>query len=166
MELNQQKEQFSSAYIRAVASVAGFVISKPEVDDDSIDFCIGASGDQCAGRRPRVELQLKCTADESALRDGQVAFDLKRKNFDDLRTTDVLVPRILVVVLVPASPERWLDQTEEQLVLRNCAYWASLRGDADGGQQTKVTVKLERRQVFSPTALEQMMQRIAQGGNP
>jgi len=38
VDLNQRKEQFSNAYVRAVASVAGFTLAKPEVDDDSIDL--------------------------------------------------------------------------------------------------------------------------------
>jgi len=37
MDINQQKEQFSNAYIQAVASVAGYSLYKPNVDDDSVD---------------------------------------------------------------------------------------------------------------------------------
>ena len=48
---------------------------------------------------PRVEIQLKCTSDE--MRRGQVVYHLKRKNYDDLSLSDLVVPRILVVVLVP-----------------------------------------------------------------
>lgn len=44
MELNQQKELFSEAYVRAVAAVGGFSVSQPEVDDDSIDLKIVARG--------------------------------------------------------------------------------------------------------------------------
>ena len=35
MNLNMQKEAFSSAYLHAVAAVAGFALCKPTVDDDS-----------------------------------------------------------------------------------------------------------------------------------
>ena len=38
MDLNQCKEQFSIAYVRAVASAAGYGVQKPDVDDDSIDL--------------------------------------------------------------------------------------------------------------------------------
>ncbi|WP_242037834.1 DUF4365 domain-containing protein [Tolypothrix sp. FACHB-123] len=35
MDVNQQKEQFSNAYVRAVASIAGYSVYRPEVDDDN-----------------------------------------------------------------------------------------------------------------------------------
>jgi hypothetical protein len=35
---NQRKEQFSKAYIQAVASVAGFSATTPTVDDDRLTF--------------------------------------------------------------------------------------------------------------------------------
>lgn len=44
MDINQQKEQFSNAYLQAVASVAGYSLYKPNVDDDSVDWGIAASG--------------------------------------------------------------------------------------------------------------------------
>ncbi len=38
MDIDQRKEQFSHAYVKAVAAVAGFAWYKPSVDDDSIDL--------------------------------------------------------------------------------------------------------------------------------
>ena len=64
MDLNQQKEQFSRAYVQAVAAAAGFATYIPDVDDDSIDMGIAAGGKE-SRRRPRLELQLKCTAGKS-----------------------------------------------------------------------------------------------------
>ena len=44
MHPDMQKEQFSQAYVQAVAACAGFGWSKPSVDDDSIDLCLHATG--------------------------------------------------------------------------------------------------------------------------
>jgi hypothetical protein len=44
MLLDQQKKDFSLAYIRAVASVAGYRTSRLESDDDSCDLTISAVG--------------------------------------------------------------------------------------------------------------------------
>ena len=38
MDINQRKEQFSRAYVLAVASAAGYAWYQPSVDDDSIDL--------------------------------------------------------------------------------------------------------------------------------
>ncbi|TMQ03035.1 MAG: DUF4365 domain-containing protein [Deltaproteobacteria bacterium] len=53
---------------------------------------------------------------------------MKPKNYDDLRHTDYVTPRILVVVFVPEQVADWTTHTEQELTMRYCAYWASLRG--------------------------------------
>jgi hypothetical protein len=164
MDPNQQKEQFSNAYLRAVAAVAGYNVYRPEVDDDSIDWGIAARGGGGTVRSPKVELQLKCTGRAEVLKDGHLAFSLKKKNYDELRYTDYQTPRILVVVLVPAQVTDWLKHSEESLVLHHCGYWVSLRGHP--ADPASLTVQLPRVNVFCVEQLKQMMQRIGQGGLP
>ena len=163
MDFNKQKEQFSIAYVRAVIATARFNIYKPEVDDDSIDLGIAASGSLELPVRPRLELQLKCTADEGALREGIIQFRLKVKNYNDLRL-DALVPRALVVVLVPSRVDDWLTQSEEQLVMRKCGYWLSLLGEPEVENTETITVQVPRTQQFTPAALQGIMTRINNGG--
>jgi len=124
MDENRQKEPFSNAYLRAVVATAGFSMYKPEVDDESVDWRIGARGGGGTTRSPKMELQLKCTSRE-VLKDGHVAFPLKVKNYNDFRHTDYQVPRILVVVLVPQDVSAWIAQSEDSLALRPCGYWLS-----------------------------------------
>ncbi len=62
MDINQQKEQFSITYIRAIAAVAGYSLYRPEIDNDSVDLGIVARGGTGIILSPRLELQLKCTA--------------------------------------------------------------------------------------------------------
>jgi hypothetical protein len=52
MHLNEQKEQFSIAFIRAVAAVAGYNIASVEVDEDSVD--IGLRGNRREGGTRRA----------------------------------------------------------------------------------------------------------------
>jgi hypothetical protein len=60
MHITQQQEQFSNAYLKLVATVAECTLSKPEVDNDSIDFAIHAKGYNGPYGYPRIEVQLKC----------------------------------------------------------------------------------------------------------
>jgi len=83
MDISQRKEQFSIAYVRAVASVAGFSVSIPDVDDDSVDMVLAGRIVEGVPSRPRIDLQLKCTS-EDVLRVGEVVYPLKRKNYDEL----------------------------------------------------------------------------------
>ena len=165
MHIDMQKEQFSRAYVQAVASCAGFAWSTPSVDDDSVDMVLHQTGGGGTVRSPKVELQLKCKA---APTPGEDRFPhlIKLKNYDDLRDEGVLVPRILVVVLVPDQPAAWLVHSEVELVLRHCGYWVSLRGQPPSDNAAGQTVHIPRLQTFSVQSLQGIMQRIGAGALP
>ncbi len=88
------------------------------------------------------------------------------KNYDDLRPTNFLVPRILVVVRVPEEPGEWTEQTDDQLVLRHCGYWLSLRGFPESENTANVTVQIPVEQRFTVQALQTLMNRIGTGVHP
>lgn len=159
MDLNQQKEQFSGAYLRAVMSVAGYTVGTREVDDDSIDFTVSARGGGGTPRRPMFDLQLKCTS-RDVLRSNGIHFRRSAKNYDDLRPEDLLAPRLLIVVVVPERPDDWITQSEDQMALRHCGYWLSLRGMPSRDDQETITVVLPRTQILTPSAVTQFMKRI------
>jgi len=165
MDISMQKEQFSRAYVQAVAACAGFAWSTPSVDDDSVDMVLHQTGGSGTIRSPRVELQLKCRAAKTPAEDI-FPHSLSLKNHDDLRDTNVLVPRILVVVLVPDDPRDWLGHSEAELALRRCGYWVSLRGSPPSENASSQTVHISRTRQFTISSLQAMMQRIGQGGLP
>ena len=94
-----QKEAFSRAYVKAVAAAAGFATYHPSIDDDSIDLGIAASSTSGFAKRPRLEINSNVR--RLITRGAHFFVPLKRKNYDDLRPSDVAIPRILVVMLVP-----------------------------------------------------------------
>lgn len=165
MDLNQRKEQFSKSYIQAVASVAGFSATTPTVDDDSVDLTIAGRGRDGTVASPRLELQAK-GRNATTGNGNHFSYNLKLKNYDDLRVANFLVPRILVVVFVPEQIEYWLEQSEERLLMKHCAYWVSLRGMEESNNQNTVAVRLPRSNLFTIEALQDMMGRIGNGGTP
>lgn len=165
MDLSQQKEQFSEAYVRAVAAVAGYAVYRPEVDDDSVDLGLAARGGGGSRRSPRLEMQLKCTEQE-VLQDDGLHWPLELKNYNDLRGGDLCVPRILVVVVVPQKLDDWICQSEVELAMRRCGYWLSLRDHPETDNKSSVTVVMPRGHVFSVEALCQLMQDVGYGGAP
>ena len=162
MDENQRKEQFSNAYLHAVAAVAGFATAKPSVDDDSVDWTL--SGRRGAGvfTAPKLDVQLKCTH-VADLTVDQLRYALKVKNYTEIDTR-VLVPRILVCVLVPQDLATWTAQTENEMILRRCGYWLSLSGQTPTQNAETQTVNLPRAQVFTPDALTAMMLQISRTG--
>jgi len=157
IDLNDRKALLSLAYIAAVAARAGYQIVEPRVDKDSVDGIL--MGDE--GRRPRVEFQAKATV-RGILRTTHLAYPLPLKNYDDLRA-DTIVPRLLIVVVLPRQEASWLRHSERELRLRRCGYWLSLAGMSDVANTTSVTVNLPRSQVFEAEQLAALMTRAEQG---
>jgi hypothetical protein len=158
MELNDRKERFSLAYISAVAAHAGYkFLEATPPDKDSIDgFLIGQEG-----RRPMIAFQAKATG-RDVLTDTDLIFVLSIKNYDDLRA-DTLVPRLLIVVLLPEAEADWLEHSEDELKLRRCGYWLSLSGLPETDNATSVTVHLPRTQVLTSEHLAVLMSRAGLG---
>ena len=157
MHSNDKKARFSLAYINAVAACAGFDVVEPKVDIDSVDGALLAH----YGRRPRLEFQAKATA-RDVVGDEFVTFPLPMKNYDDLRM-DVIVPRLLILVVLPEHEADWLSHSEDELILRHCGYWHSLAGEPERENTKTVTVHLPREQRFNPEALHTLMNQANRG---
>ena len=93
-----------------------------------------------------------------------ITYALKRKNYDDLIITNVLVPRILVLVALPKQLNEWMTLSPEQLVLKRCAHWVSLFGNPESANAATVTVRVPRDNLLTPEALCDMMQKINDKG--
>ncbi|HEY3854973.1 MAG TPA: DUF4365 domain-containing protein [Verrucomicrobiae bacterium] len=165
MTPEEQKQQFSFAYARAVAAVARIAVDQPHVDNDSVDLTFRKRGGGGSVRSPQLDAQVKCT-EAANIHQTDIAFVLKLKNYEDLRPTNLLVPRILVIVVVPEQLTDWVAHSEDELVMRKCGYWLSLRGAVATTNETSVTVHLPKENVFSVAQLSGIMQRIGNSQNP
>jgi len=166
MHLSHQQEAISKAFVRAVAAAAGFRVQDgTEPDDDSVDLTIAARGPMGTVRSPKLDVQLKCWLGRPAS-DPTWPYDLKAKNHEELRHDDVQVPRVLVVVAVPEDIAMWVEQDEERLLMRHCAWWTSLRGEPATANTATVRLHIPRAQVFDVEGLKAIMARLGQGGTP
>ncbi|WP_168210326.1 DUF4365 domain-containing protein [Persicimonas caeni] len=158
MSTNDIKEELSYAYVHAVASKTAFSCDRVSKDRDSIDVTIRAKGKLAEDSKvysPVLDLQLKATSN-ATIREGQVVFDLKMKNYDELRERSQ-TPRLLVVLVLPANEDEWLEFGAEQLVARRCCYWYSLRGAEEVDNETSRRIEIPQVQVFSPEQLRALM---------
>lgn len=157
------KEQFSLAALRAVASAAGYTVSRPETDTQSVDFVIEGDETNTPVEHPRIETQAKCTEKDDG-RPGELAFELPIKNYRDL-TRRTALPRILVVVVVPSAiGTDWLKMRPFECALRCKMLWMSLQGMPPSSNTSSVTVRVPRVQCFDVDALRALMGRVANGG--
>lgn len=158
MDLNARKEQFSNAFLLAVAAVAGCSVAKPSVDNDSIDWTISDR----RLRRPKVDVQLKCTSDDDGT-GPSITFAVKRKNYEDLTLTNLISPRILVLVVVPAQISDWIALNQNELALRHRAFWISLAGQPPSANETSVTIHIPRAQTLTIESLDDIMAKTDRG---
>jgi hypothetical protein len=155
---NDREEALSRAYVSAVAAGAGYVTAQPNLDRDGVDIEIHAGGQS----RPQLNIQLKATINLGEEVSGAYRYALKRRNYDLLREP-TMVPRILVVLALPPAQIDWLNVTPEQLIIRRCAYWASLMGFSETQNKESVTINLDSTKKFDIDGLKRLMDRARSG---
>jgi len=164
---NHRQEALCRAYIHAVAAQAGLGYSIP-TPDYGIDLClrtIVSRGNRRTDGGIQLDIQAKSTT-RAGIGDTEVAYDLGVEAYNDLRETEVQCPRILVVLVLPTAEAQWLNQSPDELTLRHCAYWVSLRGRPPTDAVRTVRVFLPLANVFSVTAVQAIMQRISERSDP
>ena len=145
-------ELFSLAYIRAVAAQAGYQVTRDETDT-GLDGMLKSD----TGLRAAVEFQAKSTSRDIRAGD-HLRFPLPLANYEILRAANPVIPRILIVILMPRDVGQWLDQSERELCLRHCAYWLSLAGEPAVPNTTSITVHIPNANVFGAEQLHSLMQ--------
>lgn len=165
------ESELSYAYLHAVASRAGMVCKNATRLEDKagIDATLTAWGPFPGGVWTEVDLkiQLKATIGVPADDGHSLSYFVHGKSrYDKLRIAEPMVPRILVVLFLPEVQDEWLLHGADELILRKCAYWVSLRGAPATQTASGATVKLPRTQVFSPDNLQRLMERLARNDVP
>lgn len=88
--------------------------------------------------------------------DGDIAYSLSIKNYDDLRA-DTVLPRLLVVLVLPQSQVDWLIHHPDELILKKCAYYVNLKGLPESMNAGHETVYLPITNMLTPAALKDLM---------
>lgn len=163
------ESELSYAYLHGVASRAGMSCrdGNRHEDNNGIDALLTAWL-PCGNPYTEVDIkvQLKATIAEPT-DDGQnYEYRLKGVNrYNDLRSETISIARILVVLFLPRDAAEWLHHSPEQLALRRCAYWQSLRGAPDISADSAL-IKLPKTQVFSPESLIELAGRLSRRDFP
>lgn len=86
MDLNTKKEEFSYAYVYGVTASAGysFQIAPRPLDAEGVDVILTGLGASRSTRRPRLDVQIKCTS-RNLLDREIIRYPLEVKNYEELR---------------------------------------------------------------------------------
>lgn len=163
------ESELSYAYLHAVASKAGMACRQAgrHEDNNGIDAGLTAWAPFENGgylEEIDIKVQLKATVRVPSDDGTHLSYFLRGvSRYDDLRADTVQVARILVVLFLPEDIESWLGHTEDQLALRRCGYWVSLRGAGPATAGSGATVYLPKAQIFSPDSLRQLASQLSRG---
>lgn len=154
------KEQISRAYVHMVASAAGLTLGAWGTDYDGIDVTLrskvdfgGVSGSLGA----ELDIQLKCTGQESVVRAETVAWSLDARTAKILRAPNRYSLGVFCVMVVPTDPGFWLYHSTDGILARSQMYWIRGQDIPSPGNNESVTVHLPKKNIFtSKNALDLM----------
>jgi hypothetical protein len=142
------KEEFSLAYVHAIAATAGYAFEYRRVDYFGVDA-------EILWGSFRIDVQMKCTDVGDQTKD--LAYPLDARTFNLLTEPDRTVPSFLIVVEVPPVQMDWLALGRSRLSLLHCGYYREMRGLAQITPGTTKTVHLKRKHRLSVPALHHIM---------
>jgi hypothetical protein len=161
MDFSEQ-EEFSYAFIHAVAAGAGYSFQPAtrQLDNRGVDIIIHAVGENGISKpRPQpLYIQVKSSF-QNLTHEKYIHYDLAKSNFENLRSDQWINPFILVIVLLPKEVSERLKITEDRLCLQKSAYWISLKGcNSAVTNKTKKRIKIPRSQQLTVDTLRGIME--------
>lgn len=167
---NDIEADLSYCYLRAVAAKAGMSCSEASrhLDNAGIDATITAWGSFPPSYKTEVDfkVQLKATVKAPGESSNHWSYFLAGvQRYDDLRS-QTSTPRILVVLFLDGKPEEWLKLTPDQMTLKKCAYWCSLRGAPESDNKSGQTIYLPKVNLVTPESLTEFVRQVANSSVP
>lgn len=152
---NLRQKLLSEACVQVVVFNAGYNLSVPASDNYGID---GTIVNPAQGGINRVDYQLKSTT-RYEVRPSELAYDLRVEDYNRLVLEDD-IPRVLLLYTMPADPDQWLAQSEDETCLRRCLYWVSLMGQPALSNVSTGRVYVPRAQILDPSGLVNMFHQL------
>ncbi len=164
MTPNQQKEEMSKAYVRAVAARCGYAVGTWSQDQGGLDVTIGSASPVGKGHlaAPKVDMQLKSTADQAHVKKKHVSYQFKTRATHDALVQPRSAPMYLVVLVLPKDDKDWVTHSPDELIMRRCAYY-KLMTNEPAATVDSPTVKVPLSNVLSPDALTKLMEQVSMG---
>lgn len=155
------QEALSTAYVHALAGMAGLNIGTRTIQDYGVDGSfhpVKVRNGERVQTGHAVLFQAKASTNWR-FRDGAVVYDLEaraQRFLTDRERGEAMA--ILILLCLPKEPIDWLVGTERHLRLRNCCYWyLPAPGELPSGNKSKVRVRIPRVNVLTPTSLQEIM---------
>jgi hypothetical protein len=159
LDAKQHQGKFGEDYVRVLASAAGLVVLKDDIDTDGVDLGFRAPGRYGRVYSPTIEAQIK-TWSAPSISSGYLLYrGLDEWQFDKLAGPGFTVPRFLFVICVPADNQRYAACSTEGVMLRHLGYFVSLRAEekiTHPDRKRRRLVKVPTANVLTTSALRRL----------
>lgn len=160
LPLSAMKEDLSVAYVYMLASACGLSVGSWSQDYDGRDATLSSSVDYYPDMYgPKVDIQLKCTGQESVDRVDSVAWSLDTRTYDLLSKKNRSNPALFCVLVVPPEAGLWLTLSADGMLARSHMYWhwGHMLPPVKPGQKTQ-TVRISKSNLLTPKAMLELME--------
>jgi hypothetical protein len=160
------KEKLSMAYAQAIAANAGVKCDKYDLDYGMDGRFSSVTYDEVYKRYCDdgfgIDFQLKATTN-AKMKDGKVKYSLEVKNYRDLISTKAGSPRILVLYAMPKNREEWLNSCNENVILKKCGWWCSLKGNNETSNKERITIEIPEENLLTSEELNRLIECVKMG---
>jgi Domain of unknown function (DUF4365) len=129
LDAKQHQGKFGEDYVRVLASAAGLVVFKEDIDVNGVDLGFRATGRYGRVFSPMIEAQVKTWSKPTGSAGRLHYRGLDEWQFNQLAGSDFSVPRYLFLICVPARSADYAASRPEGMLLRHLGYYVSLRAE-------------------------------------
>ena len=155
-------EELSKSYLETIANGAGYfnAVSRDYGTDLTIrkaNYCPVKRRYLTIGKS--VDIQVKAVTERyvQGINEPEITnvkYALEAKNYNDLvvraNERGVCMPLILCVVVIPDNRDEWYSLTEEELIIRRCAFWYRIEpGTPETTNTSNVTITIPKTNLIS-----------------
>jgi hypothetical protein len=159
LDARQHQGKFGEDYVRVLASAAGLLVLKDDLDVDGIDLGFRATGRYGRVYSPTIEAQIK-TWSKPSRSFGHLDYrGLDEWQFNKLAGPDFTVPRFLFVICVPMDNQAYAASMTDGVLLRHLGYFVSLSSETPipkPDRNRKRLVRVPTANVLTATALRRL----------
>lgn len=163
-------EMLSRAYIQAISGNAGLNV---RINQEELDYGIDGTFHKMIQINNKItengfplDFQAKATVnwelDETAT---NIIYKLEADAYNKLvyrNNQNGSVPIILILFCLPLDKNLWLENNEDNLILRKCCYWDRLKGELTTNKKT-VSIKISRNNILTSQNLTKLLEGLEQG---
>ena len=159
------EEDLSISYLRAVAAQSKITFELRHRDENSIDVHLSKLTITDEGNQfyALFNVQLKATYCDYTETEDTIKYPLNVKNYNDLRRP-ASNSIILCLLILPSDYTEWIAQGSDELCLKKCMYWISLKDFPETNNTYTITIDIPKKNIVTTDTLTKMIHEIANGG--